>query len=249
MDRATRYTWGGTHYFYLASFPRSGNHFVRYMIDDVLGPHYHHANPIFKRTLGFTRVVWPTLSVGHLAKAKLVMVKTHLQYQHCHSGIPVVYLVRDPRDSLLSYYHYNCKYHDYTESFDGFFQRFVVERRLISKRERVLANFMGDWRENALSFLDSPWVLTKRYEDLLDDTATHLEEICRFVAIDPDVVDRLAVEQAVTMAEQRLAEKRSNTAGRTRGVSGSWHSHFSDEQATIIQDLYGDVMTEYGYAG
>jgi hypothetical protein len=188
------------------------------------------------------------------------MLKSHECFQPHYPR--VIYIVRDPRDIAISFYHHNVKARNIPDDYpmDSFVPRFVggeFDRKF------------GTWRDNVLSWMElrkeNPAFLILRYEDMKRDTARVLAEVvafldrCAFRKID---ASPQALQRAVDLSspeKMRLLEKQE--AGNwvlTKGTrqdkpfvrsatSGGWKSHLSPASVRAIESAWGDLMVKLGY--
>lgn len=231
--------------FYVNSYPRSGNTWVREMLHATLGCRLADANPVFHRTqAGPVLAGYPKIDFGNDEASTSLMIKSHGRYHYCRDSVPILYLVRDGRDSLYSYYHYNIDHRGYTESWHEFFYRYVVGQKARDERERTLLKFMGRWDENCQSYRGQSNVRIYRYEHLLEDPRGALEDMLRSVGaleISPG-----QIESAVAAGESKLAEKRK-THDRPRGRPALWRQVYSKAQKEAFWLQYGDTLDQLGY--
>src|SRR5262249_36028017 len=107
------------------------------------------------------------------------IIKTHQYFDPRYPK--VIYIVRDPRDVVLSYYDFQRKYRQIADDYP--LERYVgdfVGGKLISWD-------WGTWAENVSSWLatrnHSSSFLLLRYEDLMADTPHELSRIAAFLGI------------------------------------------------------------------
>ncbi len=232
--------------FYVNSYPRSGNTWVRKMLVDLLNPRLLDANPIFAKRFRFLdRARFEHADYAAMGASGGYMIKSHLTHSHCRGGLPILYLVRDGRDSLFSYYNYSLKHRGYTETWPSFFERYVVSRDMRTFRERYLAEHMGDWSENCLSYLNKPNVLVVRYEDLLRDTAESLRSILDWLGCRPHVRDE-ALRAVIDRHELDIERKRQRDH-RPRGSAGVWQRTFTVDQTREFEARHKTVLSMLGY--
>lgn len=231
--------------FYVASFPRSGNTWIRSILIDLLKPNTIDVNPIFRKWFGMiNKHQIPEINYNQLTDSKYTMIKSHGRYETTKMGIPIIYLVRDGRDSTISYYHFNVDHRGYTEDFNSYFDRHIGENRMNSYRERVLREFMGDWSENALSYVNRNNVLILRYEDLIRDTLSGVHEMLNFIGVK---IDADLIEKSVEAGQQRLKDKNLRH-DRPRGVSKNWREFMNAEQQRQFGERHRSALDLYGYS-
>lgn len=234
-----------TNQFYVNSFPRSGNTWVRRVLNSILDPVNLDVNPKFRklfRVIPYTK--FPQVDNVTLNDSELRMIKSHGSYETCGQDIPIVYLVRDGRDAIISYYHFNVDHRGYSEGFDSYFDRHVLQDRMVSKRERVLRKFMGDWSENVHSYADKKNVLIVRYEDLRAEPAACFEKMIQFTGV---FATTEMIRNAVSESRRELDEKRARHE-RARGVCGGWRDVLSKSQSEQFTARHKAALTFYGYA-
>lgn len=167
----------------------------------------------------------------------------------------VVYLLRDPRDVMTSYWHW---------------KRMVEPRFRLSIRDFVSDNKIWPcrWDEHVFDWVLShhdPAPLVIRYEDLHRETSVVLARVLHFLDL-PQTVDD--IERAVNAGSfvcMRSLEEELKAAGRTlsvpssgavgdrderfmrRGRIGGWKDELDPGTVRIIERKYGDVMRAVGY--
>lgn len=114
------------------------------------------------------------------------IIKTHESFDEWYRRIclrgknvifpRVIYLVRDGRDAMISYYHYVKALHGYNGSFAKFIEDDKIKR--------------GDWAEHAKNWivdntqLDNREMLFVKFENLLKDILKEVKRICDFIGIE-----------------------------------------------------------------
>src|SRR4029077_16265074 len=104
------------------------------------------------------------------------LLKSHESFQPHYPR--VLYIVRDPRDGAVSFYHHNVKARNIPDNYPmpSFVPRFIAAE---------FDHKFGSWRDNVLSWTtlraSSPDFLMIRYEDLKQDTASGLAGIVAFL--------------------------------------------------------------------
>jgi len=160
------------------------------------------------------------------------------------AGLPrVVYIVRDPRDAMVSYYYHNRRGKaEFDTSIDEY-----VERN---------ATWPCDWGEHAGGWstqADRENVLLVRYEDLKARTFACFRTIldfCRLELTDDELVDY--IERSSFEKMQKAEEPVGVRSARDirfirKGVAGDWRSELSPESAQLIVRRYEGLMASLGY--
>jgi estrone sulfotransferase len=175
-----------------------------------------------------------------------------VRFFRCHApydpGFPkVVYIVRDPRDVLVSYFH---------------LQRLTGRDRGASIEEIVTASdhWPCSWDAHVRGWAlgDHDNVLVVSYEELHEDAASVLQRILGFADVERP---RAAIEAAVRAASFEQMRRHEETTGVPlkdkrmdkeermirRGRLGSWRDELDDETVRAIESAYGETMMALGY--
>jgi hypothetical protein len=237
---------------FVVSYPRSGNTWTRFLIANLV-----HADKVVSFA-NIEKLIPDTSSQSNRAlKAtpRPRIIKTHEYFDHRYPKI--IYIVRDPRDVVLSYYDFQRKYMQIDDQYP--LERYVddfVNGKLISIS-------WGTWSENVGS-----WMCTRgkrdnflllRYEDMMRDTARELVRVARFLGIPPDA-DRLqrAIERSsadrMRALEKLQEDKWVATKNRRKDIpfvgvakSGGWRTVLPASCVQQIETAWGDLMSTLGY--
>ena len=180
--------------------------------------------------------------------ADLVDPRFFLSHAQADPRLPrVVYVLRDPRDVMVSYWHYRRFLRpDYAEPLADFLRR----------RD----HFPCAWDAHVAGWLlprKHPNLLVVRYEQMHADTAGVLRQVLAFAGA---AVDEAAIARAVEASRfdrMRAAEERfgvADKAGRAeerfvrKGRVGAWQDEMGPAELEILQARFGDVMRQVGYA-
>lgn len=155
----------------------------------------------------------------------------------------VVYLVRDPRDVMVSYfYHFRRRKDDFDLSMEEF-----VERN---------DHYAGDWGEHVRGWLkrtSDEHVLLLRYEDLHLEPVTSFRRIAEACGIDLTDEELQHYVERSSFGRMRKAEEVASTENVRgidfirQGVVGDWRSELSEGSVRMIEQRYGDLMKILGY--
>ena len=215
---------------WIASYPRSGNTFVRVILHQAFGLRtysVHNDNTDIGADPSTRHIV------GHLALPKswnadqartdgeLWVVKTHDAPQESDKTI---YIVRDGREATLSYFNY---LHMYTKQ----------EATLVE----VIAGAVdfGGWSEHVLAWnpLERGHTLLLRFEELVADPESHIRRIADFLDLEPIAVS------LPSFSDLHRANPKFFRSGRT----SSWTSAFDQNTHSFFWLLHYEAMTRYGY--
>jgi len=220
---------------WLASFPRSGNTYFRNILFEVYGissSAYHH-DPNIKKDLNFE---------SH------AVVKTHLlpsQLPDHLQEAKSVYLVRDPRDALLSLAHHRK---DLIEAGSDLY---------LNLQEAILAengSHFGGWTENTRQWVAKADIVI-RFQDLVADPIGEVERLRAILDLPPPEVTKLPTFEQLKSGEPRYGSSRKqSTAGKDRnrkmfrkGIVGGWKDELPSYYERIIYENHGKQMKCMGY--
>jgi hypothetical protein len=254
---------------WIASYPKSGNTWVRFMACNllfgqqnsaaamnVLAPDIHEVGPQF----------------GHGSHAGLV--KTHFAYS---SSLPLaertagaIYVVRRPEDVLVSNFHYANRSggdaNDSRTAFDQYFEAFMLHRG----DPRWVRLGMGSWEENVMSWLGGahPFpVVAIRYEDLSADpqrVCSGLAQLLRPGSSAADIAQAVDNSMFARMREIEEADIREERVGifykpylqesvdaglrfMRRGSVGEGAKRLTPEQRARLADVFAPTLKQLRY--
>ena len=195
--------------------------------------------------IGLHQVALPLLPGGGR------LVKTHEQYRKEYAK--AVYLVRDVRDVVLSYYD-RGKYLGVFDdiAFDAFLPMFLQGQ----------TNTVGSWPSHVRAWLNSPaaqngMLLIVRFEDLRQATEATLGRILEFLGV---AVDRSKIQNAIaanSVDRMRAKEDRSRAfpqsseeSGRfvRKGAVGGWQGRLTPQQVALVDRYAGAELEQLGYS-
>lgn len=264
---------------WLASYPKSGNTWLRALmsalstgevtlqylpgslgnesVDDALAMSLSGLDA--KEALQVMRRSW---TLGTATFGAYRVRKTHEPWARGVDGWPTrwqpkgaraVYLVRDPRDVVLSWAHHNGQSPAEAAEFLAH-----GTDHLMAHGHEVHAGWRAvSWSRHVLSWtVDCPLpVLTLRYEDLLIDPHPQVEQLAAWLDIE---IDEERIARAIAACDFRELAAREAVEGFSeaaapdrvffrRGRSGTWRSELDPELARAIERDHGEVMESLGY--
>jgi hypothetical protein len=173
------------------------------------------------------------------------------QIVRCHSQYApgwnkVVYLLRDPRDTLVSYWHFE---------------------KLVSRDFNLpLADFLRsndhwpcEWDRHVAGWTQpgrQPNLVIVRYEELHTDPFAALQRVQKLAGTKWSPAQVEAAIEASRFEHMRAAEERISSVRATveppehfvrRGRVGSWQEEMGYTELRIIEEKYGKVMRQVGY--
>lgn len=242
---------------FLVSYPRSGNTWTRFLLGNLL---WQNDPATFLNIESRIPEIYfnPDRLMRALKRPRLL--KSHECFQPHYPR--VIYIVRDPRDVAISYYHHNAKAGNITDDYPmaSFVPRFIAGE---------FDPIFGSWRDNVLSWTTlrqgTPGFLLMRYEDMKRDPATALSGVVAFLeggsfrGIDarPEALQRaiaLSSPERMRALEKEEGEKwvltkrtRSDKPFVRSAISGGWKTQLAPESSAAIELAWGDLMRTFGY--
>lgn len=228
---------------FLASYPRSGNTWLKTMLVNVLHPETDSNPDIFNKVI-------PGATARNLLKVYQTkpprILSTHSLYLKTINK--AVYLVRDGRDCITSMYHFTTTRVGLELDFNKWFV--LYKNGLFGPR----------WDQNVSSWLGpganylGKELLVVHFEDLLSDTKRTLEVICEFIGlnVNADLI-RQAID-ASSIDRMRKWEKRKignidnpNASFYRKGGTGSWKELVKDRNRMEFERFSQTAMLLAGY--
>ena len=237
---------------WLASYPRSGSHFVRFIL--VSARHFLRYGTFPEDLSGMKGIL--DLHGMHLehAEGPTRIIKTHLHYDPRYRR--VIHLIRDPRDLVISYFHYSK---GLPHLFMG---RAPARYKLPQFVELFLAGkvWPGDIRSHSASYMHCPTDVICtciRYESLLSNAAAEYRRLLNAAAIEfPDAALDALIEHTSFDSMKSLHKPDSARAGMVernpeyilrKGTSGQHAQVLRDRTRMLIAAELGDYIKLLGY--
>ena len=236
---------------FLVSFPRSGNTWTRFLVCNLLDTN----NPVsFAELESRIPEIYfvPDRRLRRFPRPRVI--KSHECFDPRYPKI--IYIVRDPRDVLISYYEYQLKRRVLSDdcSLEEFLPKFM---------ESAIEPKIGSWRDHVASWIGTRRgqknFLLLRYEEMLENTQAEATKIAAFLGLDssPDRIAR-AVELSSAERMRKLEKEQAKQWSATRktrqdkpfvrkAVSGDWKTRLSEKCVASIEAAWGDVMRSVGY--
>jgi hypothetical protein len=236
---------------FLVSYPRSGNTWTRFLIANLLFPDKEVS------FLNIDYLIPDVLNVNRRTLAKIPrprLIKSHEYFDPRYKK--VIYIVRDPRDVVVSYYYFHLKQGFIPDGYpmDNFVKRFVA-----GDVDPIFAS----WGENVSSWIATCFnardFLLLRYEDMKANTPVELAKVADFLAIRYDSAALSRVVELSSADRMRELEKRDEdrwigTRAKRKDVrfvrsatAGGWKSALNENQVAQIESAWSALMQYLGY--
>jgi len=170
--------------------------------------------------------------------------RVHASYD---ASLPkVVYVLRDPRDALVSYWHFKK----------------LVDRNgppTIKELVRTDDDWVCSWDQHVAGWLfehQHPQLLVVRYEDMHRNAAAALKAVLDFAGLPCRPADIESAVEASRFENMRKAEEKfglgTPVADPTerfvrRGKIGSWKEELTGDDLRALEERFGETMVKVGY--
>jgi len=235
---------------FIVSYPRSGNTWMRFLVGNLLHP---------AQQVTFANIEWHTPDCESMSRRYMRrvprprIIKSHQWLDPRYKR--VIYLVRDPRDVVISQYHFQRKRNLIADQFplSEYVNRFLAGQTC----------FCGSWAEHVASWLRArrgqSEFLFLRYEDLLDNTAHELSKVDSFLGFTTSpplimqAVERSSVD-TMRQLEKLQAQLFTSTKATRQDIpfvrtarAGGWRSDLAEQCVRQIEETWGELMHLLGY--
>jgi Sulfotransferase domain len=230
----------------IGSYPRSGSTWLRFLLSEILT-----GQPATFETTNQSIPGLGNCGKGTpLLTGKGRLIQTHELYRRAYTR--AVYLVRDPRDVVLSEFARDRQFGFISCDLDEYLARFL----------RGKVNGVGPWQRHVLSWLDSPLpkdgnLLLVRFEEMRTNTESVLAGILNFLGVGIErerilkAIANNSLERMRAKEDRALVLHKSDTEdGRfvRRGAIGGWRAKLTGAQAHLFVQSAEDAMARVGYA-
>lgn len=231
---------------FIVCFPRAGSTWLRFLLCGL----------VTEGDAGFEEVYRVIPALGGQKDAPRVLPgggrlgRTHESYRSEYKK--AIYLIRDPRDVLVSNYNYLRGREFFSGTIEDFIEPFFAGK---------LYGY-GEWRGHVEAWLNSPLngdgkLLPVRYEDLRERSAETLASICEFLGIEAsperirDTLARNSLDQMKGKESKARATTFRDYPGGFRfvrqGSVGSWGEALSAENIRRVEEYAGELMERFEY--
>lgn len=242
-----------TNDYFLISFPKSGNTWVRFLLANLLKEN----NEII--TLKNVGDYVPDIHIENQRKnmadagslfnrLPFRFVKTHDEYLPYYKDKKVIYIVRDGRDTLNSYFYYvNARR-----------EQKVSMRDLISSTSN--AHYTG-WSKHVLGWKRGTCErkIILKYEDMISNAYIEVKKMLEFIewpADDDKVCEAIAsasfdklkqIEEKYGGANEKRTEEGKSTPFFRKGVTKDWANSFEEEDIKLFWKMHDEGMEAFDY--
>jgi hypothetical protein len=234
---------------FLVSYPKSGNTWMRFLIGTLFYKQklnwetLHQFVPNLYETPEFHKQE-TVHSINIINTPSPRMIKSHEPFNQQYPK--VIYIVRDVRSVVISFYYYYLKMFQLPDSqFEAFFESFMEGKVLF-----------GAWDEHVTSWIHHQnqiknGFLLLKYEDLMNDTSKEANKISQFLSLnrtDEEIKQAVQWSSFQNMKKLEKAELPHSSIPFVRsGKDSEWKDFLTEEQQEQMVNKYGETLRLMGY--
>jgi len=225
---------------WLASYPRSGNTFLRIVLSEVYGIESS------EYPVGPNKINKPGYNYLDYEVIKTHSLPSKLQPKD--KSIPAVLLVRDGRDSMVSYAHH---WKNFTDPESEFYEN-LKSAILAKKKSRMIigwGDYVNAWlKRSALvikfeELITNPIVTVEKLRQIMDLPEPNVEKLPGFKDLRSKRMNYGNVAQKRSQKEQAAHREKFFRKGKV----GAWREEMPDELHELFWLHHGEVMDKMGY--
>ncbi|HEX8559884.1 MAG TPA: sulfotransferase domain-containing protein [Pyrinomonadaceae bacterium] len=234
---------------FISSYPRSGTTWMQMIMYQLTSDgdmeklaHISQHIPFFENALAFA-------GPGVLERMPAPrLFKTHIRYKWTPLGpAKCIYIARNGKDVLVSYYHHEMTGRGYKGSFDDFARMFFAGKVM-----------HGSWFKHVAEWYahrSDPNILFLTYEELAGDLEGTIRRVIEFCGFDiaperlPQIVERCGFAymkkyepKFSPMAEQELLLGIKRDEFIRKGKVGGWREYMTPEQLAEFDRAYEETL-------
>ncbi|KAL7827538.1 hypothetical protein SRHO_G00332560 [Serrasalmus rhombeus] len=239
----------------IATYPKAGTTWVSYILDLLyfgnMEPERQTSVPIYLR-VPFLEMTIPELPTGVELSDKLPttprLIKTHLPVQlvpksFWEQNCRVVYVARNAKDNVVSYYHFERMNIIQPEPGDWntYLQTFMSGK-----------NVFGPWYDHVCGFWEKKQTYSNIhymfFEDMVEDTGREVERLCSFLGLSTSAEERERITQGAhfdAMKQNKMTNYSTLpvmdlkiSPFMRKGKVGDWKNHFTVAQNEQFDEHY-----------
>lgn len=228
---------------FIVSYPRSGSTWLRTMLMHLIDPQGMSENPHLFNEVLLGVELRNVKRINQLPSPRILA--SHNLYNPFLN--PAIYVVRDGRDVLVSYYHYRVSRQGLSNSFEDFFDGYLRGR------------YGPRWDQHVIDWLRKDRLRTEhrllvRFEDLKANTASLLEQVALFCGLKPSHAQiELAIEES-SIEHRKVIERRrepvyapSDRSFYRNGKTGQWQEYLTESMTKQLYEVSKSALELSGY--
>lgn len=222
------------------SFPKSGRTWLSYMLSDYYD--------FFYAKKHFSARGLKLLEEGKLKPSNWVTTFHKIDVNILNRlkktyDKKVIYLLRDPRDCLTSFYFYKI-YHK-----KNFTVKLYYWLKINGFKKKFIKKTLEDWKNHVNTYLKEADVLI-RYEDLLDETQGKPVECLSGIIdnVDKDKLKNVLEKYSFKNSTGRQPGDGLKSSFARKGIKGDWINYFNSEShKKTMKDVIGKDLVRFNY--
>jgi len=235
---------------FIVSYPKSGNTWMRFLIANLLYPD----NVSFSNIEDLIPDIYQHSLYFLTFKKSPRILKSHEMCDVRYKK--VIYIVRDPRDVAVSYWHHKVKFHAFDEDYpmSDFVDDFLTGKDIP----------FGSWAENVNGWLatnkNNHDFLFLRYEDLIAFPEQEMHKVVAHLGLSSLTGQNIknAIENASFEKLRKLEQEQKNLWSAVKstrqdkpfvrkGQAGNWKNELPADAVQRIEFAWGPLMHQLGY--
>ena len=227
---------------FIVGYPKSGNTWFQNLVSGVV----YGTNPLYTPD-SLVRELVPDVHKKRFYRRFMspTFFKSHALPQPDYRR--VIYLLRDGRDAMVSYYHY----------LNGWRGNEVDFMAMVTNGEGLISK----WHDHVEAWLINPYdaeMLVIKYEDMKIDTVQELQRFCRFAGVERELSWLEQVAESAVFDKMQNKEKAGSYFEKSadaedvlffrRGIVGSYKDEMPPEVLTAFMHDSQETLSRCGYA-
>ncbi|MTJ11409.1 sulfotransferase domain-containing protein [Anabaena sp. UHCC 0187] len=236
---------------YLVSYPRSGNTWMRVIMAELV---YGKSGESIEDIQYYVPDIHRKTYAKDVINSEFNLIKSHHLYRRDHKEVKtykkIIYIIRDPRDVVVSYYKYLKNLRGYPLGFDEFILNWISGRIWPCSWQEHINSWIGLGNQNSGIELE-----ILRYEDLLVNPEPELLKLGKILgiqitsedvqrAIQAAAVDKMRAKESKGMPEHERSDKFQFIGEAT---TKQWSKKLTSDQLNLITEYLGATMKRHGY--
>jgi len=238
----------------VTGYPKSGTTWFCLMLANALNVPYEnlmepgvHPREDWQRKL--TKGGLPHHSFSGDVGGEIVFHHDPARLEHRKDGEYAIYVVRDGRDVIVSFYYYLNKFRPTDTGRRTRLREWIQDMFEKARFSRFVATRAADWANDVRLSLALKPDLVVRYEDLNRNPVETLRDVFSKMnlPVEPQVIDRCVATFSFERMAGRLKGQEDNKSFFRKGIVGDWTEKFRDKDKETFKRIAGNVLQELGY--
>lgn len=227
------------------AYPKSGNNFLLFLLAGLL----------YRKKMDWATKGEMIQNVDMEPEENLP--SPHLVWSHksFDASYPkVIYLVRDPRDIVISYYHHYVKYYGIGISFNEFFEEFIKGNVWPGKWDSQIESWLVNQKKIKNGFL------LVKYEKLLKNPSKEVQRLINFLNLTRtkkeinEAIHWASFDNMKALEQKQKDHLNGNSPFVNKGMpflregrAKKWKSVLNKEQQQKMNQAFYKTLTKLGY--